>query len=69
MRPVPPRDLPHIHQPQIGLVDQRSRLQRVSRILAPHVPVGAPVQFFVDERRQRIQRLCDPRCSTPAEDE
>jgi hypothetical protein len=43
----------HTH---IGLVDQRSRLQRVVLAFMPHVPLRKGVQFVVDEGKELIRR-------------
>ena len=57
VRAVLPLDPVDIDEPQIRLVDQGGRLQRVSRALAVHVPLRQPPQFLVNERRQLVERL------------
>jgi hypothetical protein len=46
---VLPADVCLINQSQVGLVNQRGRLQGVARTLATHVVVGQPVQFVMDQ--------------------
>ena len=46
-----------VHQPQVGLVDQRRRLQRVVRPLAADIGGREAAQFAVDERHQFAQCL------------
>lgn len=48
---------PLVEQPQIGLVDQSSALQGVSRALAPEMPPRDVAQLFVDQRNQRFKGL------------
>src|SRR5580658_6307028 len=45
------------HQPQIGFVDQCRCLQRMIRTLPPHVPLGQPMQFRIDQGQQTLRRL------------
>ena len=51
---IPPLQAVNPGQPQIQLVDQRRRLQRVAVALAAHVVVGEPAQLFVDDRHESI---------------
>jgi hypothetical protein len=55
-RTIPPRQAVNPGQPQIQLVDQRRRLQRVALALVAHVVVGEPAQLFVDDRHEPISR-------------
>jgi hypothetical protein len=57
MRAVLPRDGLRIDQPQIGLVDERRRLDTVSRTLVSHVTPGDLMQFVMNERNQARERL------------
>jgi hypothetical protein len=52
------------NEAQIGLVDERGTLQRVTRTLAPQIMSGEPVQLIVDERNQR--RECSGIAGSPA---
>ena len=45
-----------IDQPQVGLVDERRRLEDVSRALARHVSRREAMQLLVNQRRQRLER-------------
>ena len=57
MGAVVPRHLGRLDQPQVGLIDERSCLQRVTLFLAVHVMSSQPVQLLINERRQLIERL------------
>jgi hypothetical protein len=46
-----------VDQPQVGFVDERCRLERVSCTLLRHLPARNPTQLRVDERRQAVQRI------------
>jgi hypothetical protein len=54
-------DLALSRQPQVDLVNQRSRLQRVVAPLAAQVPLRQPPQFLLHQRYHLIQSL--PRAS------
>ncbi len=56
MRAIFPVQISLVNQPHVGLVDQRRSLERVVRTLQSHVPVGQPVKFLMDERRQSVER-------------
>jgi hypothetical protein len=47
---VPPVHAPLVHQPQVCLVDERGRLQRVAAPFAAHVRSRNPAELLVDER-------------------
>ena len=44
-------------QPEVGLVDERRRLEGLARPLPPHVGPGDPAQLVVNERRDLLGRL------------
>ena len=56
MGPVLSADLPGLHQAEIALVDELSRLQRVIRALASHVRARNRAQLRMDERGQFLER-------------
>ena len=45
-----------VDEPQVGLVDERRRLQGHVPVLALQLPVRHPVQLVVDERHELVQR-------------
>jgi hypothetical protein len=47
---VLPLDLLNIDQPQVGLIDERRRLQAVADAFSRHAPFGYPVQLSLDQR-------------------
>ena len=52
-----------IDKPQVCLVNQSRSLHRVPLLIAPftlHVLVGQPVQFFINQRRQTVERCLVP---------
>ena len=51
---IPLLGLLHIHQPQIGLVHQRGRLQRLPRLLVSQLGGGQFAQFVVHQRQQLL---------------
>jgi hypothetical protein len=53
---VLPPDAIEIDEPQVGLVDERGRLERVAIPLAAHTPMRHPVQLRLDERHQACKR-------------
>jgi hypothetical protein len=55
MRAIGPIQVPGVNEAHEGLVHERSRLQRVSGALVPHVAARHAVQPLVHERRQAIQ--------------
>ena len=54
-----------LHQAQIGFVEQRRSLQRMTQSLVTQVMTCQPAQLFVDERNQPVARRCVAR--TPSE--
>ena len=44
------------NQFEVGLINQRSGLQRMVRTLAPHVTVRASAQILINKRRQLVER-------------
>ena len=46
-----------LHQAEVGLVDERRRLQRLARPLAAQVVGREPPQLLIDDRQQRVHRL------------
>ena len=64
VRTAPPVDVPLFDEAQVGLVHQRSRLQRVPAALEAKPAGGDPAQFGVDERQQAIEGM--PIALTPA---
>ena len=61
--PILPVDLALIDEPQVDLVNERRRLQRVVSPLAPKLARGRPAELGVDEREQQIER--SPIAATP----
>ena len=55
VRSILPLNLPDIDQPEICLLDQDSRLQRMTRSFAPHPGSGEAMKFVVNDRNQVIQ--------------
>ena len=53
MRAIFPPGAGLVGEPQVDLVDERGRLQRVIRPLAPQRRAGEPPQFVIDDREQR----------------
>ncbi len=51
-----PMHMSLINQSQVSFVDQSRSLQGVTTILPPHVMVSKPVQFFINEVRQLVER-------------
>ena len=58
-----PVDLALVDEPEVDLVDERRRLQRVVSSLAPKLARGRPAELSVDEREQLIER--SPIAATP----
>ena len=56
VRAILPADALPVHQPQVGLIDERRRLKDVSGPLARHVARGETMQLLLDERRQDVER-------------
>ncbi len=54
---VPPRGVAGTDEPEVGLVDERSRLVRVAWLLDGEPVLGNPAQLFIDEREQSPCRL------------
>ena len=57
MRAILPLNLLHLDEPQIRLVDERRRLQRVPDPLTLHVARRQTAQLLVHERQQRVERI------------
>ena len=55
VRAVLPPPRPILHQPQVGLVDQGRRLQRLTGTLATQIRGSEPPQLLVHDRQQRIE--------------
>ena len=54
-----PRDFPmlglvHIHQPDVGLMDQGRGLERLARLLLSHLLGGQLPQLVVDQRQKLL---------------
>ena len=45
------------HQPQVGLVNQRGRLQRMGFAFAPHVAARQTIELFIHKRKCGIQAV------------
>ena len=60
VRAVLPPPRPILDQPQIGLVDEGGRLQRLTGALATQVRGREPPQLLVHDRQQRVEP--GPRC-------
>src|SRR6185436_11511506 len=56
VRAVLPGDLALVEQPDVGLVRERRRLERVARAFAPKVAAGETAHLVVHEREERVQR-------------
>jgi hypothetical protein len=63
VRSTPPIDTALIDQPQVSLVDQRGRLQRVSGSLAPKLARRDAAELRIDEWQQLIE--CTVVAATP----
>src|SRR5206468_11193692 len=57
VRAVLPLNPLHFNKPQICLVDECGRLQRVTAPLMEQVTRGKAAQLVVDERQQRVERV------------
>jgi hypothetical protein len=57
VRAVAQADAGRVHQPDVRLVDQGRRLERVVRALAAEVLLGEGAQPVVDERQQVLRGL------------
>ena len=57
MRPVTPLHALHIHQPQIRLVDEPRRAERVAGAFSTQPYLGEPPQLLVDDGEHAIHRL------------
>jgi hypothetical protein len=57
MSPVLPFDLPDVHQPQIGLMDEGSSLESISGPFTCHAAACRRMQLLIDERHQLPQRF------------
>jgi len=47
----------HLDESQISLVDERCRLQSMTRTFTLHVPTREPVQFGVHKREKPVERV------------
>ena len=56
MHAILPRDLLDFDQPEIRLVDQRGRLERMADTLVTHMAPGQAAQLPVDEGQQPVER-------------
>ena len=57
VRPVPPIDLPLIYQPQVGLMNQRRGLERVSGAFMTQLPSSDATQLRIDQWQQPVEGL------------
>lgn len=48
---------PDIHESQVGLMDERRRLQRLPGFFLSQLLSGQPTKFVIDERQQLVRRL------------
>ena len=55
MGPILPLHPLVIHEPDVGLIDQRACLKVVAGALASHVPVRQPAELRIDDRRQLVE--------------
>jgi len=55
VRAIPPFDSIDVDQPQVRLVHQRRRLQRMIRPLPAHVVPGETVELLIDQRDQSVE--------------
>jgi hypothetical protein len=55
LRAILPLHLPDIHQPQVHLVDERRRLQRVSVTLARHVAARETPQLAENDGQELVE--------------
>jgi hypothetical protein len=58
--PVLPMRAFLINEPEIYFIDKRCSLQGVTGTFAPHVLVGQPAQFLINQRHQFLQRCLVP---------
>jgi hypothetical protein len=56
MRAILPLDLFDFDEPEVRLIDQRGRLERVAGTLVAHMAPCQPAQFGVDQREQAVER-------------
>ena len=52
---IPLLDLFRVDKPNVGLVDESRRLQRVTGALALHVAARKPPQFVIDQRSELLE--------------
>src|SRR5688572_21060750 len=45
-----------LHQPEVGLVNERRRLEGLARTFPPQIRGGQPAQLFVDDRQECVDR-------------
>ena len=62
VRTVGPLDMREVDEPQVELIDQRSRLQRVVLPLAGHRPAREPAELGVDDRNEALKRTVVALC-------
>ena len=60
MRAVLPLDLADINEPEVDLIDERGRLEHVTRTLTRHVTPGEPAELLVHERQQLFDGVAVP---------
>jgi hypothetical protein len=53
---VLPLDSLCIHQPEVGLIDERRGLKAMSGTLPHHAPVGDQMQLVFDQRNELLER-------------
>jgi hypothetical protein len=63
--PILPLDALLADEPEIRLVHQASRRQRVVRAFVPEIPNGPPAEFSVHQRHEVIARLEVPATPRP----
>ena len=56
MRTIGPLHVFLIHETNVGFIDERGGLERVTFSFAAHVAAGKPVQLVVDEGIQLVER-------------
>ncbi len=60
MRPIVPRHPAETAQPEVGLVHQRGRLQRVTGALRAQMPGGNRAELPVNQRQKLLERAVIP---------
>jgi hypothetical protein len=59
--PILPVDALHVHKPEVGLVDQGSRLQAVTRAFAGNTAPGNPPKLFMYQGHKPLKGGIIPR--------